>query len=157
MKIYYALVYPYLIYGVEIWGNSSKVALNRLGRLVLTAQKRTKINVNNHTRTIRYHLSVPQIHQFFSLMRCYKYYRLKSNDYFYEKFSSLHSIHNINTRFNVNNQLNTPQISLEKVKCSFFYCALNYWNQLPITIRNSVTISGFKRKVRHYIEDRPNP
>ena len=157
MKIYYALVYPYLIYGVEIWGNSSKVALNRLGRLVLTAQKRTKINVSNHTRTIRYHLSVPQIHQFFSLMRCYKYYRLKSNDYFYEKFSSLHSIHNINTRFNVNNQLNTPQISLEKVKCSFFYCALNYWNHLPITIRNSVTISGFKRKVRHYIEDRPNP
>ena len=156
-KIYYALVYPYLIYGVEIWGNSSKVALDRLGRLVQTAQKRTIVNVNNPTRNLNHHLSVPQIHKFFSLMRCYKYYRLKSSDYFYEKFSSLHPTHNINTRFNANNQLNTPIITLEKVKCSFFYSAFNYWKHLPIPIRDSENISAFKRKVRKYIENSPNP
>ena len=72
-KIYYTLVYPFLIYGVEIWGNSSKVALDRLSRLVLTAQKRTR-NHSNLALNIKNHLSVNQIHKYFSLIRCYKYY-----------------------------------------------------------------------------------
>ena len=150
-KIYYTLVYPYLIYGVEIWGNSSKTALDRLSRLVQTAQKRTKPNVSNSTPNLHQHLSVPQIHKFFSLIRCYKYYKLKSNNYFCLKFSSLHPTHDINTRSNANNQFNTPNINIERVKWSFFYSAYDYWNHLPIPIRNSENISSFKRRVRQHI------
>ena len=155
-KIYYSLVYPYLIYGVEIWGNSSRVALDRLGRLVQTAQKRTKTNEAIPVLASKHHLSVPQIHKLFSLVRFYKYYRLKSNDYFFEKFSSLLPNHNINTRFNANNQLNTPRITVEKMKSSFFYSAYNYWKHLPGPIRETGNIYSFKRIVRQHIEMNPN-
>ena len=156
-KIYYSLVYPYLIYGVEIWGNSSRVALDRLGRLVLTAQKRTKTNETIPSIDIKHHLSVSQIHKLFSLVRCYKYYKLKSNDYFFEKFSSLLPNHDINTRFNASNQLNTPRITVEKMRCSFFYSVFNYWKDLPVPIRDSENISSFKRRVQQHIEMNLNP
>ena len=150
-KIYYTLVYPFLIYGVEIWGKSSQVALNRLSRLVRTAQKRTRIH-NNLTQRTKKHLSVDQIHKYFSLLRCYKYYKLKSNIYFYEKFSSSHPTHGLNTRFNANNRFNTPTITVNKVYSSFFYRALKYWNELPTSISNSENISSFKNKLRKHLE-----
>ena len=151
-KIYYTLVYPFLIYGVEIWGNSSKVALDRLSRLVLTAQKRTR-NHSNLALNIKNHLSVYQIHKYFTLIRCYKYYIQKSSMYFFEKFSSLQPIHDINTRFSANNLLNTPSdITITKVYSSFFYSAIEYWNTLPINIRESENIYSFKRKLKHQLE-----
>ena len=151
MKIYYSLVYPFLTYGVEIWGNSSKVALNRLGSLVLTAQKRTKKD-NNPSISLNSYLSVKQIHEYFTLIRCFKYYKLKSNIYFSEKFTSLHPTHNINTRFNANNLFTTPPIVVDRVRSSFFYSAHKSWNSLPYTIRDSENICSFKRKLRQHFE-----
>ena len=148
-KIYYTLVYPFLIYGVEIWGNSSQVGLNRLSRLVLTAQKRTKSQTNHNENNF---LSVSQIHQYYTLIRCYKYYKLKLNAYFHEKFSSRHPIHDINTRFNYNNNFNTPPIAIRKMFSSFFISGINYWNTLPPSIRNSDNISSFKNKTKRYLE-----
>ena len=150
-KIYYTLVYPFLIYGIEIWGNSSQVALNRLSRLVLTAQKRSKgqTDLANNTRNF---LSVAQIHKYYTLIRCYKYYKLNSNVYFSEKFLSRHPIHDINTRFNANHLFNTPNVYIGRVFSSFFICAINYWNKLPPNIRDSENISSFKKRTRQYLE-----
>ena len=64
-KIYYSLVYPFLIYGVEIWGNSSQVGLSRLNRLVQTAQKRTRSQTNLSQNDNKF-LSVAQIFHFYS-------------------------------------------------------------------------------------------
>ena len=150
-KIYYTLVYPFLIYGVEIWGNSSQVGLNRLSRLVHTAQKRTK-SQTNLAHNSKIFLSVSQIHQFYTLLRCYKYYKLKSNTYFYEKFSSRHPTHDINTRFNHNNNFNTPPIAISKMFCSFFISGITFWNALPPCIRDCNNISSFKNKTKRYLE-----
>ena len=150
-KIYYTLVYPFLIYGVEIWGKSSQTALNRLSRLVQTAQKRTRIQ-NGLTQHAKNYLSVDQIHRYYSLVRIYKYYKLRSSVYFYDKFSSIHPTHGRNTRFNANNQFNTPRIAVHSVYSSFFYRAFNYWNKLPINIRDSENVSRFKKKLRHHLE-----
>ena len=151
-KIYYSLVYQFLIYSVEIWGNSSQVGLSRLSRLVQTAQKRT-ISQTNLSQNANKFLSVSQIFQFHSLIRCYKYYKLKSNAYFYEKFFSLHPTHGINTRFNYNNNFNTPIINIRKIQSSFFISAIDYWNKLPPSIRDSENISSFKNKTRKYLEE----
>jgi len=145
--IYHSLIYPHLTYAIEVWGNSSKVALNRLSSKIRRAQKIvTSGDVNNEISHKL--LTIKQIHKLFCLTRFFKYYRLRSNQYFYDKFCLQHTNHPLNTRFTSNNLLVIPKINISKMYGSFFYSSIKYWNDISHVVRNYDSISLFKRKIK---------
>ena len=145
--IYYSIIYPHLIYAVEVWGKSSKVAVNRLSKKVLRAQSLVLAGNNNNELDCKM-LTFTQIHEQFCLTRLFAYYKLDSNPYFSNKFTNQVTNHTLNTRNNLNNLFRTPVINSSKVFNSFFYNAINFWNKLPTPLRNVETIHAFKKKVK---------
>ena len=145
--IYNSIIYPHLIYAIEIWGKSSKVPFDRLNRKVLKAQQLVLSGINNNGLNHKM-LSLTQIHELFCLTRFFDYYKLDSNSYFSNKFSNQLTNHSLNTRFNSNCLFKTPKINCSKIKSSFYYNSMNYWNKLPSPLRNTETLQAFKKKVK---------
>ena len=71
--------------------------------------------------------------QYFTLIRVFKYYRLKHSLHYYRLFGTQEVRHNYNTRFSSNNNLNMPQIHSSKYKCFFFekHSERNFLKTLP--------------------------
>ena len=71
--------------------------------------------------------------------------------YFRNYFTKINTIHRINTRQSMKNDLyavscNTTQYGLR----SIHYSGVRLWNSLPMEIKDSNTLSNFKRKLKHH-------
>ena len=49
--------------------------------------------------------------------------------------------------------LDTPRQNLEFSKSSFFYSGAKTWNEIPLEIRRSSTITMFKRKLKEFLQN----
>ena len=72
--------------------------------------------------------------------------------YFSDYFVSIHSVHNIGTRQSKKSDLfalrcNTTQYGLR----SIHYLGVRIWNSLPIEIRESPSLSIFKKKLKDFL------
>ena len=143
--IYYSFIYPHLIYAIEVWGNSSKVALDRLNSKVNRAQRIIKGDC--YELNFKY-LSLKEIHRLFCLTRFFGYYKLQSNVYFFNKISCQKTNHNFNTRFSTNNSLLLPKLNISKLNNSFFYSSIKYWNALPQAIKTCNSLIAFEKKCK---------
>ena len=77
-KLYQAMIYPHLNYGIEIWGNSCKTGIKRPQRI---QNKCIKIISSTNTcepsdYTSLKLMSFKHVHEYFSLIRFSKYYKL---------------------------------------------------------------------------------
>lgn len=149
-QIYFSLLYPYLTYCIELWGKSSKVMNGKLERVqvrcVGAMVSDSSVDGNTFRKLNLFTLS--QIYHFCILCRFYRYYRLKTCNYFYVCFTNLLSRHDFNTRFSLVQNFNTPQIILSKYFSSFKYNALKLWNILPDPLRSSTSLLHFKHDLR---------
>ena len=103
INIYYAIVYPFLLYGIVIWGNSSKYLLNSIHLL----QKRFVRNITNnfgswnHTAPLFSLLNILTIFDIYKLQLGLLIHDYK-NSYGpvlnIIKFNDVSSVHNYNTR-----------------------------------------------------------
>jgi hypothetical protein len=102
-KIYFSLVYPHFVYGVEIWGNSSKTSIDRLKRLQLKCVKLlSDDNLNICPFVTCNLLSFEQIYEYFCLIRFFKYYRLFFSTFLKDKILLQLANHEHLTRFRIN-------------------------------------------------------
>ena len=72
--------------------------------------------------------------------------------YFSDYFVSIHSVHNVGTRQSKKGDLfalrcNTTQYGLR----SIHYLGVRIWNSLPIEIRESPSLSIFKKKLKDFL------
>lgn len=152
-QIYLCLVYPYLLYCVELWYKSSRTMLVRLERVqnrcVKICSGDARVGADTYRRLNL--LTLDQIYTYSITCRFYKYYILKECNYFYNAFSSLLPQHDHGTRFRINNCFNTPYISVSKIYVSFKFNALKCWNKLPSVIRDSSSLNILKIKLRRYL------
>ena len=88
-----------------------------------------------------------------TLIRVFKYYRLKHSLHCYRLFGTQEVRHNYNTRFSSNNNLNMPQIRSSKYKCSFYANGIKHWNNLPRQIKSARSKFCFKRKLRSHLSN----
>ena len=49
--------------------------------------------------------------------------------------------------------LDTPRQNLEFSKGSFFYSGAKAWNQIPLEIRMTSTITTFKRRLKEFLQN----
>ena len=77
-KLFFTLIYPFWTYGIEIWGHSSVIQLNRLGSklnksvtIIVKKPTRRENHIKLNTKPLR------NVCKFFTLIRVFKNYRLK--------------------------------------------------------------------------------
>lgn len=154
-KIYLALVYPYLVYAVESWGSSSKTMLGKLGKIQNRCVKLINVqSTDSFTdiyKTLRL-LPFPLVYNFFTLIKFFKYFIVKSDQYFFNRISSVQTVHNLDTRFKSLLLLTGPRFTKSLSFNSFFYQSINLWNRLPLNIRCCDSSDTFKRLLRQSLE-----
>lgn len=139
-NLYYAMLYPYVSYCLEIWGCSylSKlVRVKNLHRETLQVIVERGRNVNNI-------LSFDQLYEYLVLIKLCKYFVLGENVVFQSRFSNRHPDHQYQTRFNVNRNFNLPEVRRSKYYNSFFYKSIRFWNKLPNEFKNLFSLSAFR-------------
>ena len=92
------------------------------------------------------------IHKYFSVVKVFKYVILNSNNYFNNKICNLQINHSFNTRFNTNNCLNNIFFIKSKCHNSFVYQSIGLWKKLPATLKNTNSLSSFRRLLRNFYD-----
>ena len=144
-KLYYSMAYPYVTYGIEIWGDACKTQINRLSGLLDKCINLITIHDINFNSTFS---DFSTTYKYYCLIKLFKYYRLSESNYFKDKLSSLQIVHNIGTRSSLNNNLNIPLIRSSKIYSSFYYNSIKLWNKIPSTSKNFPTLQMFKTYLR---------
>jgi len=146
VSLYYSLFYPYLIYCVLVWGNTNESLIN----MIITLQKRvlrliTSQGFMAHTSPLFYRtgiLKFKDIYRYFVGVDMY----LKQGSNSVEFLS-----HDYFTR-NRSNPI-TPFHRLAQSQRSIDFQGPLIWNSIPIEIRASTNVDGFKGKLRKYLLD----
>ena len=158
LTLYYTMILPYLSYCNIVWGNSALYLRNRIGVL----QKRAiRVICNSqplaHTTPLFQQLSILKVDQMCSLQTAifmYSYFKNILPDSFNNYFTSNCTIHSHSTRNS--NHLRLPLYKYSFSQTTISYTGVKSWNSIPVEIKNSPTLSNFKRKFKLYILHKNN-
>ena len=149
--IYLSLIYPYLMYGVEVWGGSSESLLCRLSKLqdrcIRLCSNTAREDMQNLYREYKL-LPFAEIYKYCVSVKFFQYFKLHRNVFLEDEISNLSTSHNYFTRFASDNKLNTPRCRLSVCQRSFLYKAVHHWNVIPVGVRDAPSIQVFKSKLR---------
>ena len=149
-KLYLSLIYPYIIYGVEVWGASSRTKLGRLTGLMdrcvrlLGGGGAVDDGMYRRLGLLRF----AGVYEYFCLLRTFKYRRLSMAQHFESQYCSNSIGHNILTRSNINGGINMPVVHLTKYLNSFFVNSFKFWNKVPYNVKTSFNLHSFKSFIR---------
>ena len=143
--LYYSFIFPYLSYGVIVWGGTYDVHLKPL----VVLQKRAIRIINKqpylaHTNPLFIHNNFLKLQDIFRFNLATHFYKNK----LYENFSRNHTY---STRFRDNL---LPSFSRLVVTCqSIKVQGPRVWNEIPAQIRNAESLPQFKRMLKaHFIQ-----
>lgn len=146
INLYYSLVYPYLLYGILIWGGTAQVHLRPLELI----HKRI---VRIITRSDYLAASLPLFHRT-KILKLSDLYLFQLGIHMYKlNFASQVNYPNYSyeTRFR-NNAISSFQ-RLTSTQRSLTHCGPRYWNLIPRPIRDSSTLPLFKKKLKQLLLD----
>ena len=89
-------------------------------------------------------MSFKHVHEYFSLIRFFKYYKLNESQNFKMKKENHQTNPSYSTRHSMALNLNFPNLRLSKLKTSFFYNSIKFWNQIPSDIKSAQNLKLFK-------------
>ena len=159
--LYYSMVYPYLIYGIAIWGNTSNIFINPV---YILQKKAVRIITNNYTfgSYIKTHsaplfksLKILTIHDIFTLETLkFVYDCLKKTNpiqfHNYYHFSS----NMMNTASTREFKLNIPSVRTTTYGIkSLKYTGTSLWNNTPLHIRESTNRKQLIKKLKEKFTD----
>ena len=155
--IYNSLIYPFLLYGVPIWGNADDVHLKSI---FITQKKAVRIISNKmgflEDSFVREH-SAP-LFKHLKLLNIYDIFKVEALKFVYDSVNSnnpsqFHSFYSypinrlINTAANRNNNLNTPLIRTSNYGIkSLKYTGVVLWNVLSSNDRSSASKVIFPKR-----------
>ena len=148
-QVYYALVYPNIIYCHSVWGSAGVTAL----RPVITAQKRTVriltgTTGNAHTHHLFMNLGLLKYKDINTY--CCSIYIFKAlkgiieNKYFTYRTNQFHDFRN-------SDLLRTPMVTSTQSQKFISFHGVGIWNSLPSDIRNKTTIQSFKFSLKRHL------
>ena len=150
---YYSYILPVFDYCLLIWGQCNKTLLDRLYRL----QKRVarmvlddyEINENDLFKCLKW-LTIYQRVEYQTVLMVYKSLHGLTPSY----ISDLFHTSGENYRYSLRNShinLHLPKPRTNMMKRSFSYKGAYLWNSLPIEVRESQSLNGFKYKCKQYL------
>lgn len=161
VKIYYGLIYPHILYGIEIYANTYSSYLqklnvlnNKLLRVIQNANMKTPLaqlykNVNV--------LPIQKLHVFNIMLITHKVIYNKSSlpNVFHNYFTPTRQIHSYNSRTN-NCNLYIISVSNERGKRNLKFKAPHLWNHLSYDIKCISSFFIFKKSLKLYLMNNNN-
>ena len=153
--IYFAFVYPHMLYGVEIYANTFDTYLDRLRKL---NNKILRVTQNQPKRSHvidlynRYNLlPLDQLHTQHLLVFVYKclFYSHLVPSVFHEYFTFNSQVHAYSTRMQNDLHIFSPNTSYKK-RTVKYKCAV-LWNSLPDKLKVCTSVTAFKKNIKKYL------
>ena len=151
-KLYYALIQPFLVYGIIVWGNTYETTLNPL----LILQKRalriiTFSKSDEHSSPIFKTLKILKISDLVSqniAIFMYKYHYELLPLVFQNFFDALTSIHSYNTR-----QASKKSYYIPKARTNYGIFNIRFqgpkvWNSIDESFKSLTSLKKFKKKLK---------
>ena len=145
--LYHSLISSHLKYCNIVWGFSAKKNIKRIHRL----QKRSIRLITNSpylssSIPLFLKLKILPVHEMISLESAIFMFKLSNNmlpDVFSNYFTFNCAVHAYHTRHAQN--IHTPLNRITKTQSCIFYKGTILWNSLPTLVKNSKTLTQFKR------------
>jgi hypothetical protein len=150
LTLYYSIIYPHLIYCVEVWGNSSACHVNSLFRLQKKTIKIIRSVPIRHPsdplfREMRL-LKVSQIYTFFSLLFIFKYLSKMLPDIFDDFFVQNKSIARRSTRQDC--LMFVPNFRTTFYGRTLKVFGVRIWNEKCANSNRKCSIHTYKKKLK---------
>ena len=161
IMLYYSLIYPFLIYGVQVWGLTYPTYL----KPVTTLQKRiarimTFSEPMSHSEPLLKSLNLLKFNDIIHseiLSFVYQWFHKLVPSCFLDVFKPISSIHEYPTRQSLNENLFIKSIRTTQYGIrSLHYTGSNLWNSLPITFKQITPFSRFRKTLKKRILDSYN-
>ena len=150
-QVYYSLVYPYLQYGISVWGNTYKTRLSHLNKL---NNKAIRIMTFSHFQAHApplfrdlHILQLSDINYLYLALFMHNYVNKNLPEAFNDYATPASDMHNYNTRHASKNLFVLPS-STNYGKFSVKLRGITIWNGLPNDIRK-YSYSKFKKYIKH--------
>ena len=152
-QLYNALIYPYLSYGILLWGFTYKTYLNKL---VILQKKAVRI-----IGTVPYNSHTHGLFQTFKILKLNDIYKLYLGKHTFMKLNNLlpkpllgnmtlcEEVHSHNTR--QASQILKKRTRTALVANSFINKGPEYWNGLPMNLKTSFSTKSFNKHHRTHL------
>ena len=154
LNLYYAYVFPYYMYCVEIWGNAKESYLNPLIKL----QKRsvriiTHSHYRSHTEPLFFKLDIlpfGKLVQYRISLTMFKFHHGQVPDSISSIFQLNSDVHSYNTRRKF--ALRSFRGNHEFIYNTFSFQAVYIWNEISRCVSTNVSFPKFKKISKAYIQ-----
>ena len=154
-KLYFALVHPHILYGIEIYAKAADIHLNKLCklnnkilRILLKQNKRSPVA---ELYTAFNTLPIPILHNQLILQFVQKclYHSHCLPIIFQNYFTFNKQVHRHHTRNFSNLHIFSSSSNIGK-KCTTF-CGSVLWNALPVDLKSYLSVYTFRKKVKEFL------
>ena len=162
--LYYSLIYPHLIYGIEVWGSACNTTINRVlilqkraVRVIAYKDKRQDDYSLPASRPLFVNLKILRINEIFKIyLSCFVYRCLKKlcMPQFHTWFVPTSLSQALTRRSCTQGNVNIPRVrstfcGLKSIK----YLGSKIWNDLPRKIKLCETFPSFKLEIKKHIHN----
>ena len=153
VMLHNALIYPYMPFGVLLWGSSFKTHTNKIVVLQKKAVRAiAHVPYNYHTVPIFRPYNLLRFHDIYNIYLG-KYMYLQMNNQLplplIHNFSQCQDIHAYNTR--QKHLLHKENRRTALVANSFIYKGPDYWNKLTDKLKYSFTVKSFNKRHKTFL------
>jgi len=153
--LYQSLIYPYLLYGIEVWFSTSQ---NLKGKVEICQRKvvRTLNGLRRDDHTSCYFktmniLKLEDLYKYQIALYTHKTLYSGHDNQFLQSLNLQSDIHNHTTRNR--NKLRLPLFVKSKSQCSLVYSSIKLWNSLPEELTSDHSLANFKSGLRSLFVD----
>ena len=146
--LYYPLVYPYLIYGIVVWGHTYESTIKPL---FILQKKLLRImtfsDFNAHTNPIFLKfkiLKIPELVFFYTALFMYDLHAGNLPSCFSSYFTQVNQKHNYNTRLASKSSFSVPKIRTNFGKFNIRYSRAKCWNSIDEALKKLKNKNKFK-------------
>ena len=156
LKLYYALIYPFLIYGIVIWGSSYESTLKPI--FILQKKSMRIITFSQfdcHSSPLFKSLKIIKFFDLITLhiaIFMYKFHNKLLPATFHSYFTKITSVHNYNTRLAAKQSYYIPRTRTNYGKFNIRFKGPSIWNAIASDIKVS-SLAKFKRKLKQQFLD----
>ena len=168
--LYYSLVYPHLIYGIEVWGSADETHLNKLlilqkkiVRLICYSDVRHADYSFSPSNPLFYKLELHKIYDIFKINLSKFIFKCLNkmtpvNFHNWYQLTSVLNRHDTRSKFvNIENSVKTKTLFVPSARTSHYGLKLlkvlgpKIWNTLPPLLRINESINNFNLKVKKHL------
>ena len=154
-QIYFAFIFPHILYGIEVYANTTKSRLDKLSKLNnklirILLNKPIKTPVLDLYKTMNV-LPIIELHEMQMLIFVHKclYHKDLLPDVFHDYFTLMRSVHGHSTRRSADLYVIRNQTNLG-LKCSVCKCS-KLWNLLPANLKINSSVNIFKKYIKQHL------